>query len=155
VSKYKKYGSNAIFVALLAVCAGVGILVMATSCTNTKLAGLRGGKRFSTLDYLARHLKTGMTKVEVEKCLGKPDNSDTTYVWFWVYSDLVLTNKVAWVDHFGDDDGRYLLFYNDKLISPLLKNTEATPWEFFRTAIGGSNTNVELLLGPKPRIVPR
>ena len=95
----------------------------------------------------------GMSKVEVERYLGKPDNSDTNYVWFWVYPDLRSTNKLAWVDHYNDDDGRLLLFYNDKLVSPLLKNTEASPWEVYRTAIGSNDASVEVLLGPKPRVV--
>jgi hypothetical protein len=126
---------------------------MVKSSANIGLAGLRGRQRFVVLERLAGNLKNGMTKAEVEEHLGKPDNSDTNCVWFWISSEFLLTNKVVWVDHFNDDDGRYLLFYHEKLSSPLLKNTEATPWEYFTTAIGASNTEVELLLGPKPRIV--
>lgn len=139
-------------VSTLSVCAGIGILTMRSS-SNIELAGLSGRQRFVVLEHLALALTNGMTKANVERHIGKPDNSDTNCVWFWISSDVLPTNKVLWVDHFNDDDGRYLLFYHDKLVSPLLKNTEVTPWEYFKTTIGASDAEVELLLGPKPRIV--
>ena len=141
------------FVLLLGVRIAIGLLVPARTGPNARHPAWEGTHRLAALDHVANHLKNGMSRWEVEQLLGKPVNSDTNYVWFWTVAPGVVTNDFRWVDHYYGDDGRFLMFYHDKLISPLLKSTETTPWDYLMTTLHTNSAGVELILGPKPKIV--
>jgi hypothetical protein len=112
-----------------------------------------GSARLASLERLANQVEKGMSKQQVLAILGATDNSDSQFVWMWV-ANSDTAEKKPWLQlHMGP--GFFLLFKEDRVISPFLKNAETTPWEALREATGYSKADAEAILGREPRIERR
>ena len=135
------------------ICAATGILLRKSTSDRQvhELRKLKGEARFTLLERAAGKLKKGMAKSNVATVFGKPDNSDDTHVWLWTALETHDEKPILWKDVYNEN-GFFILFKDEKLISSLLKTTETTPWESFQIATGCSKADAELTLGPKPQI---
>ena len=89
---------------------------------------------------------------EVQALLGAPDNYDTTNIWIWLYSLESVSNRMKWADA-SFDDGIFLVFLDERLVSPILKTTETTPWEYYKHLTGANDTQAEAVLGNRPKVI--
>ena len=113
----------------------------------------KGPGRLALLESFANQVEKGMTKQQVLAILGAADNSDSQYVWMWV-ADSGRAERKPWLQ-LHVDPGFFLLFKEDRVISPFLKNAETTPWEALRAATGCSKADAEAILGREPSIERR
>ena len=50
-------------------------------------------------DFVLSHVRPGMTKQQVEKALGQPQNTDSEHVWAWAFPSAVpLKGDESWAD---------------------------------------------------------
>jgi hypothetical protein len=129
---------------------GAALFVCVAFALPTLLEQAGPRSRFEALQGLGNYLRIGMTKSEVEKVLGRPDNVDRQNIWSWTNP----TNQPgdSWTNYYMDD-GLFLVFHNEKLASPLLKFSESDPWEALHSFTGTSQMEAEKLLGPQPKVV--
>ena len=73
-----------------------------------RLARSQGPSRFKALYLLGGGLEEGMGKHEVERLLGRPDNTDCEYVWMW--GSAKPRARSGWRHLFRREDCVYLLF---------------------------------------------
>lgn len=107
--------------------------------------------RLGLIQQSGTKLASGMSKREVETIVGKPDNQDTEHVWMWLTTNSLETGVVSWIENYTEP-GYFLVFRNNKLISPLLKNMESDPWEVLKY-LPGNRVDPESILGKKPIII--
>ena len=142
-----------VMVMVIAVVVSVYRSRVHTMSTKDDLRNAKEAAKSGLLQRLATRVEKGMSQQEVLAILGAPDNSDSQFVWMWVANSDTAERR-PWLQ-LHMDPGFFLLFKEDRVISPFLKNAETTPWEALRAATGCSKQNAEAILGRKPPIERR
>ena len=97
------------------------------------------------IPIISSELNIGMTKTDVLKIIGKPQNVDSYNIWYWSYSNKF--NK-KWIElYWGDRTGYYIIFINDKLISNIYNICDVNPASFLRNNKGYSKNKTEKIIG--------
>jgi len=97
----------------------------------------------------SRHLRLGMEPPEVERIMGLPANSDRQHVWLWLADGSRLPEGKGWIsatENMGNCSG-FLLFVNGRLATDYVRYAEATPWEMYRSVVGGDLQAAREVLG--------
>jgi len=68
-------------------------------------------------DFLLERIHTGMSKEQVEKIIGEPQNIDKEHVWAWAFRDesYGVDNRKNWIDLL-DAGFMYIIFIDDKVV---------------------------------------
>lgn len=116
-----------------------------------------GLKKCLLIDKLALVLSTkiqkGMSKAEVRSVLGDPQNTDSDYVWMWTTKDgSENPRETTWQSLSFATAGYFVVFYQDRLVSPIIKCTEANPWGVMVHSTDLNIEMVEQLIGKRPLI---
>lgn len=72
-----------------------------------------GSERFQALRQLGEKVKIGMTQEEVGAILGRPDNGDCKYVWYWViHAREGFQRGESWAEIEKKSDGGVYVFFD-------------------------------------------
>jgi hypothetical protein len=67
-------------------------------------------------DLISSHIKVGMSKQQVEKIIGLPQNIDNHHVWAWAFNDETgIVQKSHWMD-LMDKGLMYVVFLDEQVI---------------------------------------
>jgi hypothetical protein len=110
-----------------------------------------------SMDWFYERTRMGMTRVELTRAVGLPDNVDNEIVWMWVLDrrDLTKMEDRRWASlFFSDAPGFYCLLVDDKVAAPIAKNVEGDPWTTYMEATGDySRSRAQEALGPAPTVI--
>ena len=97
----------------------------------------------------ARHLRLGMEPAEVERVMGLPANNDRQHVWFWLADGSRLPQGKGWISATDNTDNcsGFLLFVKGRLATDYIRYAEATPWDMYRSVVGGDLQTAKDVLG--------
>ena len=99
---------------------------------------------------LSNKIKVGMSKDEVKSIIGLPQNLDNEYVWVWTSKPNATTNSKDWILLSINEEGYFLVFYENRLLAPLLKLAEANPWEIMKQSLDISKEQIYKMIGENP-----
>jgi len=113
------------------------------------------GQRAAIISYYREfgglHIQSGMSKQQIERIVGLPQNSDNQYVWAWSfnYQEHNSHNDRTWVDML-DDGIIYVVFLDNCIIGKELcieVSAVATPIEYIMSIKGCNEMEALSLLG--------
>jgi outer membrane protein assembly factor BamE (lipoprotein component of BamABCDE complex) len=134
-------------------------VLLAVGCNSTikhqanKIESVHAAKFIEChIDFYSDKLRIGMPRQTVLSYLPKPQNTNTENVCVWVDKSteaVVTQDRFDWQWLQPTRGGYFLVFVNDKLVTPLCANAAFDPWQALDRYAGMTKNQIQEILGPE------
>ena len=134
-------------------------IVLALGCNSTikyqanKIESVDAAKFIERhIDFYSGKLRIGMSRQTALSYLPKPHNINTESVCVWVDKStetVVTQNRLDWQWLQATRGGYFVVFVDDKLVTPLCANAAFDPWQALERYSGMTRNQTQQILGPE------